>query len=63
MISKYHHFQFSAEAPHCVVAREFIDGFTLATFELRKTNKQPITLPIQKKYTGPVPISSKKWLI
>lgn len=59
-ISKYKHFEYSAERPGYVVARPFIDALTSGTFLLRKPGA--MTLPTAQAYQGMLPVKAKKIL-
>lgn len=62
MISKLHHFIYSADLPGCIRASEYINGLTWSTFNvsLPKTKDFPVQMPTQKAYKNSIPITQDK---
>ncbi|KAG8294940.1 hypothetical protein J6590_091588 [Homalodisca vitripennis] len=60
-ISNFMQFSHSHENPGIVKAKDFIDGVTEHTFDIKNTNRNRLNLPTQKAYQEDcVPINKKK---
>lgn len=60
MISKYHFFQVTSDAPGILKTSEYINELVHNHFPLRKAKVKQLELPTQPIYQGKIPINSSK---